>query len=65
MTKAELLDRSSSDLPVRMALGEAQVVAQTKQALAEAGPVYVCVWDLDLYRSGSGSVRSEHCHMYY
>ena len=37
VTKAQLLDREAADLPVRMALGEAQVIAQTKAALAEAG----------------------------
>ncbi len=37
VSKSELLDRSAADLPVRMALGEAHVVAQTKAALAEAG----------------------------
>ncbi|KAG1656825.1 hypothetical protein FOA52_008459 [Chlamydomonas sp. UWO 241] len=37
VAKSELLDRTASDLPVRMALGEAQVVAQTKGALSDAG----------------------------
>lgn len=37
ISKMELLDPAASDLPVRMALGEAQVMAQTKQALADAG----------------------------
>lgn len=37
VTKSELLDRGSSDLPVRMALGEAHVLAATKSALQEAG----------------------------
>ncbi|GAX79039.1 hypothetical protein CEUSTIGMA_g6479.t1 [Chlamydomonas eustigma] len=37
VSKSELLDRTASDLPVRMALGEAQVVAQTKEALVDAG----------------------------
>jgi len=37
VTKAQLLDREAADLPVRMALGEAQVIAKTKQGLAAAG----------------------------
>ena len=37
VTKAELLDRSASDLPVRMALGEAQVAQHTKKELASQG----------------------------
>lgn len=37
VSKAELLDRSASDLPVRMALGEAQVAQQTKKELAALG----------------------------
>ena len=32
VSKSELLDRGAADLPVRMALGEAHVVAQTKAA---------------------------------
>eukprot|EP00798_Chlamydomonas_sp_ICE-L_P010822 gene10822-16908_t len=35
--KSELLDKSASDLAVRMALGEAHVISETKMALAEAG----------------------------
>lgn len=56
VAKSELLDaRASGDLPVRMALGEAAVVAQTKAALAEEGAcvracscmcVLVVVWVL-------------------
>lgn len=37
VSKAELLDPSASDLPVRMALGETQVMAATKKALGDAG----------------------------
>ncbi|KAI8464255.1 MAG: hypothetical protein J3K34DRAFT_380531 [Monoraphidium minutum] len=37
VTKGQLLDREAADLPVRMALGEAQVISQTKAALSEAG----------------------------
>ena len=37
VTKAELLDSGADDLAVRMALGEAHVIATTKQQLGEAG----------------------------
>ena len=37
VTKAELLESVADDLAVRMALGEAQVIATTKQQLKEAG----------------------------
>jgi hypothetical protein len=37
VSKAELLDSQAGDLAVRMALGETQVIAETKRALAEAG----------------------------
>eukprot|EP00803_Ostreobium_quekettii_P008397 evm.model.scf_755.2 EVM.evm.TU.scf_755.2 scf_755:39034-44967(+) len=37
MSKAELMARDASDLGARLALGEAQVVAETKEALGEAG----------------------------
>ena len=37
VTKGELLDRHAADAPVRLALGEAHVLAATKAALAEAG----------------------------
>lgn len=37
VSKAELLDPSAADLPVRMALGEIQVMAATKKALGDAG----------------------------
>ena len=35
--KSEILDPAAKDLGVRMALGEAQIVAETKRALTEAG----------------------------
>jgi len=37
ITKAELLESEADDIAVRMALGEAQVIATTKQQLKEAG----------------------------
>ncbi|KAI3824603.1 hypothetical protein L1987_06067 [Smallanthus sonchifolius] len=36
-SKSELLDRESSDVAVRIALAETQVIAKTKKALANAG----------------------------
>jgi len=37
VSKSELLDRDTADLPVRMALGETHVIASTKKALGDAG----------------------------
>jgi multiple RNA-binding domain-containing protein 1 len=37
VTKSDLLDPNAPDMAVRMALGETQVIAETKSALAEAG----------------------------
>lgn len=37
ITKSQLLSREAADLPVRMALGEAHVIAMTKKALGDAG----------------------------
>ena len=37
ITKSQLLSRDAADLPVRMALGEAHVIAMTKKALGDAG----------------------------
>ena len=37
VSKAEVLDPGAKDLAVRLALGEAQVVSETKEALAAAG----------------------------
>ena len=55
VTKAQLLDREASDLPVRMALGEAQVIAQTKQALAEGG---VAVGALEAAAAAAGKAAA-------
>ena len=51
ITKRQLLDKEAGDLAVRMALGEAQVIAQTKAALAEAG---VAVERLEAAAAASG-----------
>lgn len=37
VSKSDLLDREASDLAVRVALGETQVIAETKKALVNAG----------------------------
>ncbi|GMH38972.1 hypothetical protein BSKO_06870 [Bryopsis sp. KO-2023] len=37
VSKSELMDRDASDLGVRMALGETQIIAKTKDALGDAG----------------------------
>ncbi|XVF25349.1 hypothetical protein REPUB_Repub13aG0205500 [Reevesia pubescens] len=37
VSKSELLDREADDLAVRIALGETQVIAETKKALTNAG----------------------------
>jgi len=37
ISKSQLLSRGAADLPVRMALGEAHVIAMTKKALGDAG----------------------------
>lgn len=37
VSKSQLLDAAASDLPLRMALGEVQVISQTKAALADGG----------------------------
>ena len=42
ITKAQLLDKEASDLPVRMALGETHVIALTKRKLGDAGLASCC-----------------------
>lgn len=37
ISKSQLLSKDAADLPVRMALGEAHVIAMTKKALGDAG----------------------------
>ena len=37
ISKSQLLSKDAADLPVRMALGEAHVIATTKKALGDAG----------------------------
>ncbi|CAA0824296.1 Unknown protein [Striga hermonthica] len=59
VSKSELLDRESDDLAVRIALGETQVIAETKKALVSAG---VDVSSLEEFATGKtdGLKRSNH-----
>lgn len=59
VSKSELLDRESDDLAVRIALGETQVIAETKKALSRAG---VNVSSLEECAAGKtdGLKRSNH-----
>ncbi|KFK24909.1 hypothetical protein AALP_AA8G040800, partial [Arabis alpina] len=59
VSKSELLDRESEDPAVRVALGEAKVIAETKEALAKAG---VNVTSLEEFATGKckKKIRSNH-----
>ncbi|EPS58047.1 hypothetical protein M569_16770, partial [Genlisea aurea] len=59
ISKNELLDRESDDLAVRIALGETQVIAETKKALISAG---VNISLLEEFAAGKthGLKRSNH-----
>jgi multiple RNA-binding domain-containing protein 1 len=59
VSKSDLLDREADDLAVRIALGETQVVSETKKALANAG---VDVGLLEQFASGKTDdiKRSNH-----
>ncbi|KAI3455775.1 hypothetical protein Pfo_012438 [Paulownia fortunei] len=59
VSKSELLDRESDDLAVRIALGETQVIAETKKALSSAG---VNISSLEEFAAGKtdGLKRSNH-----
>ncbi|XP_059656876.1 multiple RNA-binding domain-containing protein 1 isoform X2 [Cornus florida] len=59
VSKSDLLDREADDLAVRIALGETQVIAETKKALVNAG---VNVSSLEEYTAGKteGVKRSNH-----
>lgn len=56
VSKSELLDRDAVDLPVRMALGEAQVISRTKAALADSG---VDVEKLEAAAAASGKAAQK------
>ncbi|XVF40013.1 hypothetical protein PTKIN_Ptkin01aG0078500 [Pterospermum kingtungense] len=59
VSKSELLDREADDLVVRIALGETQVIAETKNALINAG---VNISSLEEVAAGKsdGMKRSNH-----
>lgn len=59
MNKSDLLDPEADDLAVRVALGEAQVIAETKKALTNAG---VDIESLESFADGKtdGMKRSNH-----
>ncbi|KAH9741641.1 nucleotide binding [Citrus sinensis] len=59
VSKSDLLDREANDLAVRIALGETQVIAETKKALTNAG---VNVSSLEEFSAGKtdGLKRSSH-----
>lgn len=46
ISKSQLLSKDAADLPVRMALGEAHVIAMTKKALGDAGACSVTMLHL-------------------
>ncbi|KAI9091630.1 hypothetical protein K1719_028073 [Acacia pycnantha] len=59
VSKSDLLDREADDIAVRIALGETQVIAETKKALKTAG---VNVVSLEEFANGQkvGVKRSNH-----
>ncbi|MBA0569752.1 hypothetical protein Golob_003463, partial [Gossypium lobatum] len=59
VSKSELLDREADDLAVRIALGETQVISETKKALTNAG---VNISSLEEIAAGKmdGKKRSNH-----
>ncbi|CAL5346588.1 unnamed protein product [Camellia sinensis] len=59
VSKSDLLDREADDLAVRIALGETQVIAETKKALVNSG---VNIASLEEFASGrtDGAKRSNH-----
>ncbi|XP_028804879.1 multiple RNA-binding domain-containing protein 1 [Neltuma alba] len=59
VSKSDLLDQEANDLAVRIALGETQVIAETKKALKNAG---VNVESLEEFANGKkvGVKRSNH-----
>ncbi|KAA8544700.1 hypothetical protein F0562_019453 [Nyssa sinensis] len=59
VSKGDLLDREADDLAVRIALGETQVIAETKNALVNAG---INIASLEEFATGKtdGAKRSNH-----
>lgn len=59
MSKSDFLEREADDLAVRIALGETQVICETKKALVEAGVNVVALEEFAAHRSDSAK-RSNH-----
>ncbi|OMO70468.1 hypothetical protein CCACVL1_18896 [Corchorus capsularis] len=59
VSKSELLDREADDLAVRIALGETQVIAETKKALESAGVNISCLEEVAAGKT-DGMKRSNH-----
>eukprot|EP00775_Hariotina_reticulata_P011800 gene11800-11945_t len=57
VSKGQLLDAAAEDLPLRMALGEAQVIAETKAALGAAG-INVSALEAAAAAGGAAASRS-------
>ncbi|KAI6679843.1 hypothetical protein NL676_033724 [Syzygium grande] len=59
ISKSDFLDREGDDLAVRIALGETQVIAETKKALTDAGVNVASLEELASLRA-EGLKRSNH-----
>ncbi|XWS19950.1 hypothetical protein CRYUN_Cryun31cG0059500 [Craigia yunnanensis] len=59
VSKSELLDREADDLAVRIALGETQVIVETKKALENAGVNISCLEEVVACKT-DGIKRSNH-----
>ncbi|KAK4741438.1 hypothetical protein SAY87_025026 [Trapa incisa] len=59
VSKSDFLEREANDLAVRIALGETQVISETKKALAEAGVNVSALEEFATHRSDSEK-RSNH-----
>ncbi|GFP95542.1 multiple RNA-binding domain-containing protein 1, partial [Phtheirospermum japonicum] len=58
VSKSELLDREANDVAVRIALGETEVIAETKRALSSAGINVASLELASLGKSNKGLKRS-------
>ncbi|XP_058197334.1 multiple RNA-binding domain-containing protein 1 isoform X2 [Rhododendron vialii] len=59
ISKSDVLDREADDLPVRIALGETKVIAETKKALVNAGVNIASLEELTIGKT-DGVKRSDH-----
>ncbi|KAG5562409.1 hypothetical protein RHGRI_005218 [Rhododendron griersonianum] len=59
ISKSDVLDREADDLPVRIALGETKVIAETKKALVNAGVNIASLEELAIGKP-DGVKRSDH-----